>query len=217
MHGQFINFLYSNLVLKPAPGTEDRVYPIHAFKGKEYVTGFYQLTPEELAEINKTGGLWISFMGHKWPPVKIDAFVPAHSDQSLIYFGEFLKDKLHTLDYLDLHCYLLDVPEEWGSFQWKHIPDGGQDNDGRKMDVWDLEYRERYIDKATNVPCETGAQSGVMGFSEELVVVGRIGDLPRLQPLSFIYPSLKSSHLVLMHKEVEPPPAILNLEGERMN
>lgn len=51
----FIDFLYANLNLTAPAGSEDKVEEIRAYRGQSHITACYNLSPEELTEINKTG------------------------------------------------------------------------------------------------------------------------------------------------------------------
>lgn len=197
----FIDFLYANLELGAPPGMEEEVVPIRAFKGATHVTGYYQFSDEELAEINKTGGLWLSFMGSSWPPVQVNPFVPAHrydAFKEVQVYGNTMVQAVNSGDlvclfYLDLALMFLKVPTTQSDFIWrtlpleeclKYVPDeaGKFDKEGSSRQVYDMEYRDN------GSPVHSGGQ---YLFSEPLQVLGRFKDLPRLQPLDFIYPMLK--------------------------
>lgn len=212
--GEFIDFLYANIKLGPKKGDEHRVYTIPAYRGPEYTTGCYSFTPEELENINRTGCLFISTLGG-WPPMKVDAGIPVHRPTNLIFFGDLMPKICHLLQYLDLNLVLLEVPDDETGFIWRDIPKGGHDSDGRELDVYDMEYRVKSWEGTAMV--ESGIQGGKYLFGAKLEILGRLADLPKLQPLKMIYPSLKDSHLILMEKEVPPPPPILDMQGDRLN
>jgi hypothetical protein len=198
----FINFLYSNMVLGAPPGMEDRVQEINAFRGKEYITACLQLTPEELEEVNKTGGvIWLSMLSRAWPPVKVEAFVPAHNPVNIAIYGDEMISGgiVQVLSYLDLNLILLEVGLNEGSFMWREVNAGGHTNDGSVVNIFDLEYRE--TDGAGE---ESPVKGGRYLFGEPLEILGRLRDLPKLEPLKLLYPSLRDDHLVLMQKDKPP-------------
>lgn len=64
-----VSFPESNAVFNPPEGvSEDEVYPVYAFKGQDS-TGYptvitcWQLSKEDLEEIQQTGVVWLGFMG----------------------------------------------------------------------------------------------------------------------------------------------------------
>lgn len=196
MFGQFINFLYANLILGAPKGMEDKVTPIHAFRGKNYVTGCYQFSAKELEEINKTGVLWLSFMGPNWPPVRVDAFIPAHNPDDVTIFGEEMSKRLHVLYYLDLAVFVLEVDPGEEDFAWQLVEKGGLVED-KQVDVFNLQFKQ--------APGESHTGDKYL-FGEELVVLGFLRDLERLQPLKMLYPMLSDNHLILMKPEKAPEP-----------
>lgn len=88
---EFIDFPEANDVLKAAPGTEAYVSDLPIFRqplpGQQLKPGYmpcvvscFQLSPQELAEVNRTGRLYLQVLGHTHPPVSISGlspFVPA--------------------------------------------------------------------------------------------------------------------------------------------
>lgn len=209
----FIEFLYANIKLGPAKGDEARVATIPAFKGLEYTTGCYQLSDDELAEINKTGVIWLSTL-YGWPPIKVDAGIPAHRPFNLEVYGEWLATQdaagglrnVMVLYYLDLsllflrlgdplHCdfrYRVDPVTEPVALQayGKTEP----------FDIYDLQYRE-------------GTSSvhlgGLYRISEPMEILGKYKDLERLQPLKILYPFLdvpEAAEFLVLTPKVAPPP-----------
>jgi hypothetical protein len=214
----FIDFLYSNLELVAPKGMETEVVPIKAYRGPTHVAGCYQFSPEELAEINKTGVLWLSFMGQGWPPICVDAWIPRFKPVNMLFFGEEMPSICHLLQYLDLNLVILEVGEDKVSWNWRHRPGEGHDQDGGKLDIWDLEYRIRTVGAAG--PFDSELKGGRYLFGEKLEIVGRLEELPRLQPLKMLYPMLRDDHLILMFPEERPKPksaTILGLDGQRFN
>lgn len=212
--GEFINFLYSNIMLGPKKGDEARVQTIHAYRGPEYTTGFYSMTPEELAESQKIGGVWISTLGG-WPPIKVDAFIPVHKPTNVIFFGHLMPKICKLLQYLDLNIVVLEVLEDESGFTWRLLKGAGRDGDGAELDIWDLEYRTKTFEGTAMI--ENGLQGDKYLFGAKLEILGRLEDLPKLQPLKMIFPSLDDKHLILMEPESPPPAAILDISGNRMN
>lgn len=212
---QFINFLYANTQLNPAPGDEDIVQPIHAYRGKSHMTARVQFSDEELAEIQKTGGVWLSMMqppapATNWPPVSVDAFIPYFQEVGFTIFGDhMIKEKpWHILYYLDLCIVVMDVLSNEDDFAFKLFKDGANDGDGAKLDLWDLQYKTQGSDEFVG---------DKYLFGELFDIAGRLKDIPRLQPLKFIYPMLRDDHLILFPRPKTPPPPILNMDGERLN
>jgi hypothetical protein len=76
------SFAESNLVLDSPPGmTPDECEPLSVLRtrtpsGQAVVISCWKLTAEELAEINRTGRVWLGILGHTMPPAWIDGTVP---------------------------------------------------------------------------------------------------------------------------------------------
>jgi hypothetical protein len=84
---RFIEFPEGNDTLRAAPGTEEFVNDLPIFRqplpGQQMkpgnlpcVVSCFQLTPEEKAEFDRTGVLYLQVLGHTHPPVSIHAFNP---------------------------------------------------------------------------------------------------------------------------------------------
>lgn len=64
-----IKFKGHNRVLSPPPGSEN-VLPLPIFRNGKCCVSCWELTQEELAEINRTGRVYVSiFSGKTQPPV----------------------------------------------------------------------------------------------------------------------------------------------------
>lgn len=76
------DFDESNVVLsKPAGLTHDQCQPLCAMRarkpdGTPFLVSCWKLTAEELAEINRTGRVWLSIMGHTMPPACVTGDKP---------------------------------------------------------------------------------------------------------------------------------------------
>lgn len=75
-----LGFQESNAVLGPPKGmTVEQVKPLAVFKDAvrgEFIS-CWQLTPEELVEVNKNGGIiWLSVMSAAHPPVYVTSEYP---------------------------------------------------------------------------------------------------------------------------------------------
>lgn len=57
-----IDFSGANRFYGPPKGMEDEVYGIPAMKTERCIVTAWQLSPEELAEVNKTGIVFLSLM-----------------------------------------------------------------------------------------------------------------------------------------------------------
>lgn len=57
--------------LKPPPGDEERVGPLPVRRLEGRVVSCWRLSPEELAEVQRTGVVWLSIFGHTHAPVAI--------------------------------------------------------------------------------------------------------------------------------------------------
>ncbi len=74
-----IPFKESNLNLGAGdnPNTDDMPVAISVdSEAIPMVVSCWKLSPEELAEINRTGEIWPAVMGHRTPPISIMAFNP---------------------------------------------------------------------------------------------------------------------------------------------
>ena len=71
-----------NTVLGPPPGmTEDQVYSLSVFRGKDesgtpLVVSCWKPTADELAEIIKTGRVWLVIHGETMPPAYLSGISP---------------------------------------------------------------------------------------------------------------------------------------------
>lgn len=66
---QAVRFSGTNMVLKPPVGSEN-VADLHTFTNGNCSVSCWELSPEELAEINRTGRVFVSILsGHTQPPV----------------------------------------------------------------------------------------------------------------------------------------------------
>ena len=70
-----IRFPEANLVLGPPQGCEDSVNALTVRRLEGSLVSCWQLTAEELAEIQRTGVIWLSVWGRQTqPPVLVTAF-----------------------------------------------------------------------------------------------------------------------------------------------
>lgn len=76
------DFPEANFTLKPAPGTEDTVTAlvVHHTPATEVtppvLTSCWKLTPDELAEVTKTGVVWLHVLGETSYPVAVTGTNP---------------------------------------------------------------------------------------------------------------------------------------------
>jgi hypothetical protein len=208
----FIDFLYANLKLGVPKGMEDRVVEIPAHKGIENITAFYQFSPEELEQLNRTGGVWISQIGG-WRAVKIETYLPIHRPRTCQIYGPFMtsQDPFNhaPVFYLDLALLFVRADADHSDFIWRELPQlesfpakcSLPDGTLVPAPVFDLEFRDR------TSPVHVG---GRYLFSETLEVLGRFKDLPKLQPIAYLFPFLQEPDagdwLVLAFKDPLPEP-----------
>lgn len=197
-----VDFLYANMTLSPAPQDQGNVIPIKAYGGPNGITTCWKLSPEELDLINKTGVVWVHVCAKQFAPMSVHALVPAFNGLDFLVFGEIAswinaKDwtRFGVIHYLDLaFAYLKPDPGE-DSFVWrfKNIEEpADMERWGltKPFTIWDLNYRSG-----------EKLQEGKYLFGEDLTVVGKLGDLERLQPLQTIHDFLTDDMLILMRKE----------------
>lgn len=65
---QGISIKGGNVTMRAPEGEEDRVYDLKVFMNRGNTITAWQLTPEELANIARTGVVYVSFMGQGMPP-----------------------------------------------------------------------------------------------------------------------------------------------------
>lgn len=71
------NFKQSNGVLGPPKGqTEDEVHSLCVFQDGQQVISCWKPTQEELAEIQRTGRVWLHVSGVTMPPVYVSGEFP---------------------------------------------------------------------------------------------------------------------------------------------
>lgn len=69
------SFKETNLVLDAGDNPNTDQLPVCIAKDPDYPPGIcfivskWKLSPEELEEVNKTGEIWVSVMGHSTPPI----------------------------------------------------------------------------------------------------------------------------------------------------
>jgi hypothetical protein len=88
-----VKFPEANDVLRAAPGTEDRVNDLPIFRqpmrgealpeGQDpCVVACFKFSPEEIAEINRTGVVYHMVLGYTHAPVSLHAFSPFVQSES---------------------------------------------------------------------------------------------------------------------------------------
>lgn len=65
-----VNFTGANLVLKAPPGRDD-VNDLHVMRNRRMVVSCWQLEPEELEQVMRTGRIYLSVLGPTQPPAFI--------------------------------------------------------------------------------------------------------------------------------------------------
>jgi len=63
-----ISIVGGNTRMHAPEGDEDRVYELLVFMNRGWTVTAWELTPEEIESIQKTGRIYVSFMGHGMPP-----------------------------------------------------------------------------------------------------------------------------------------------------
>jgi hypothetical protein len=77
-----VNFPEQNAVLPPYPGTESWVRPLPIYRqypdgvNDQCVVSCWELSPEEIAEIVRTGKVYFQAFGSTHPPVSIHGITP---------------------------------------------------------------------------------------------------------------------------------------------
>ncbi len=192
-----IDFLYANAELQAPKGMEEKVAPLKCFVGDEYINACFKLSAEEIAEISKTGVIWISQLGKRWVPTRAEAFIPRNKPIDLILYSDKTASVTQLLAYLDLNLVLLDIADNEKEFRYNKIQDDPA--------VWALSFKRALytssgVDgdaKAIEELSDRSSPETSYLFSVPLTILGRLRDLDRLQPLKMLYPDLKDSLLVL--------------------
>lgn len=63
-----VGFEGANEVYAAPPGREDEVHDLQVYEGADHTASCWRLTAEELAEVNRTGVVWVRIMGHSVVP-----------------------------------------------------------------------------------------------------------------------------------------------------
>jgi hypothetical protein len=72
---QPVRFREANLILGPPEGSEDAVVPMPVRRLEGNLVSCWRMSPAELAEIQRTGCVWLSVWGRETqPPVYVAAF-----------------------------------------------------------------------------------------------------------------------------------------------
>lgn len=72
-----IKFFEQNIVYtKPPTMTDEECCSLPAYTNGEQIISCWELTPEELKEINETGKVWLSVFGQITPPVCVMGNIP---------------------------------------------------------------------------------------------------------------------------------------------
>lgn len=212
---EFIPPLYANMTLKAPPGSEGRVVDIMVRKGPEYLTAFVQFSEEELAEIQKTGGAWVSIMSDKWPPLSVEAFIPRHTPINLVVFGEDMLKRYEILQYLDFTLVLVKVEDKEQDFAFHCRKGEGRHND-QVVDIWDLTFKTTDLSVVVDKPIAALSSdhsvrtAGKYLFGAEMQILGRWREIPTLEPLKLLFPAVDENWLVLAPMPV-PPRKIIQL------
>lgn len=70
-----VNFREANIILGPPKGGEDTVQPLPVRRLDGTLVSCWRLSPRELAEVQRTGCVWLAvFSGITQPPVYVAAF-----------------------------------------------------------------------------------------------------------------------------------------------
>lgn len=70
-----VKFDEANAVLGAPAGCEESVEPLHVRRLEGALVSCWELTPEDIAEIQRTGRIWLSVWGRQTqPPVLLTAF-----------------------------------------------------------------------------------------------------------------------------------------------
>lgn len=64
-------FPEANDLNRPPPGMEGVVVPLHVRRSDCCLISCWRLAPDEIAEILRTGVVWLSVIGHALPPIMI--------------------------------------------------------------------------------------------------------------------------------------------------
>lgn len=64
-------FAQANVMMRPPPGMEASVEPVHAFHGAGRVVTAWRPTPEELVRLNLGEPLYLTILGQGMPPVAL--------------------------------------------------------------------------------------------------------------------------------------------------
>ena len=62
---------FTNAVLKPAPGTEDRVIDLPVTEAEYTVESCWKMTWQERLKVLYTGQVWFSCWGNTHPPIRL--------------------------------------------------------------------------------------------------------------------------------------------------
>lgn len=66
-----VDFPGSNVILRPPPGREGDVLPVHAWRNGRLVVTCWELSVDELRAIVDSGRLYVSVMGETMPPLYV--------------------------------------------------------------------------------------------------------------------------------------------------
>ena len=69
--GRPLDFPEANVVYWPPAGLEDDVVPLQVRRDDHCLVSCWKMSADELAEIARTGVVWLSVMGTALPPVMV--------------------------------------------------------------------------------------------------------------------------------------------------
>lgn len=76
-----VGFEGANIVFRAPEGmSQEECYDLQSFSDGQQVISCWRLSAEELAEVAKTGVVWLSIMGRTLPPVSVSGTALVHVD-----------------------------------------------------------------------------------------------------------------------------------------
>lgn len=66
-----VRFDGANAVLRAPPGQEETCNDLHVFRNRRMVVSCWQLTSDEMAEVARTGRIYLSVAGPTHPPLYV--------------------------------------------------------------------------------------------------------------------------------------------------
>lgn len=117
-----VDFFGNNAQLRPAPGDEDRVGVLPSFHGGQSYISCWKLSPEELAEVVRTGEVWIEVSAKQHPPINVSGLprMEARGEDGQSIPGYYKTDGSHYVAQAEHTAVEAHGDQRYASFPYRY-------------------------------------------------------------------------------------------------